>query len=309
MQLSEQPAEASLSPPDPVCRRESLPAGPDQAALGDFLQGARIRTSDGRILGWVGDGGFPYDEATVLLARLGVATGWPETARLSSVIAGQVARQGWLGRDGLGYVFDSALVLGLPGEHGPLRDRVLVALRAGRALMGQDNRDRWSQRFGPHLIKAAAEAGEPRVVEHLVEATYRGGRFYVAPGSSETYLHSHCYAVEGLVALGGYEAVVREALDWLVERQHADGSWPAWVGRADARRPSDVVAQAVRLFRGVDVERYQRAIELGLGRLRAMQSPSGGLRYTPGSEHVNVWASIFAADALSRRAGERHRFV
>jgi hypothetical protein len=49
----------------------------------------------------------------------------------------------------------------------------------------------------------------------------------------------------------------------------------------------------------LDAPAFAREIAQGREFLAALQHPSGGLRYEPGSEDVNTWVTIFAAEAFS----------
>lgn len=286
----------------------------DLAALHQFLSPPPT-APDGRVWSWVGPSAYPYDEATALIGRLGLSERLGDASRSAAHAVGAlldrlVLSQGALGREGTRYVFDTALAL--PLLSGTALDIALDHVRSGllteRGSSREDAR-RWSETFGPHLIKAAAElslAGEPafarEVTAELVRRHFKDGRFEAGPTEPATYVHAHCYAVEGLVMLGGFAPQVQQATDWLAERVASDGSLPAWVGLDDERRPADVVAQAARLFLR-DRARYERVLDRCFSRLGEMQDPvTGGLRYDDTIPHVNVWASAFALDAACARS-------
>ncbi len=282
----------------------------DLAALHQFLSPPPT-APDGRVWSWVGPSAYPYDEATALIGRLGLSGRLGDASRFTTDALGRlldrlVLAQGALGREGTRYVFDTALAL--PLLSGTALDIALDYVRSGLVTRRGSSREdarRWSETFGPHLIKAAAElglAGEATfardVTVELVGRHFKDGRFEAGPTEPATYVHAHCYAVEGLVMLGGFEPVVQQATDWLAERVASDGSLPAWVGLDDERRPADVVAQAARLFLR-DRARYERVLGRCLSRLGELQDPvTGGLRYDDTIPHVNVWASAFALDAV-----------
>lgn len=281
----------------------------DVRALERFLLVTPPLAPDGRVLSWMGDGGFGYDESTAILARLARVLRPEASAPFTDRVDAQLDHDGWLGKDGVGYTFDTALALAITRRRERTSARVAAWLHEQAACSDRSPMARWSTTFGPHLIKAAAELaafGEGGaaydalardVVAPLVASCFRDGRFRVAPGASETYVHAHCYAVEGLVSLGGYEAVVDEALATLRTLQADDGSFPAWVGAPEARRPMDVVAQAARLFLAVPGPDHAERAERALACLGASQHATGGVRYTAESSHVNVWTSAFALQA------------
>jgi hypothetical protein len=62
---------------------------------------------------------------------------------------------------------------------------------------------------------------------------------------------------------------------------------------------SDATAQAVRLWLLRDRRRYGEAISRALGFLAACQSPDGGLRYSPGSDDLCSWSTMFALQAVA----------
>lgn len=296
---------------------------PDLAALDRFLVGSPPLAQDGRVLSWLGPDAYPYDECTALLARHYAWTDQPSRlARLTAVLDRQLHANGGLGRDTLIYAFDTALCLPVAGA-GRARalQTVLSCLEGRAAAQPVHTPERWSQAFGPHLLKAIAalrpeerSAGVLTAQRALVGECYADGAFRTHPDRLGTYLHAHCYAVEGLLALEGRSARVEAAVDWLAEQVQADGGLPAWVDAPVERRPSDVVAQAARLFALVAPRRHAGLLRRTLGRLAALQDPeSGGIRYVEGGEHVNVWASIFAHQAtrlgraaLGDTSAERH---
>jgi len=265
--------------------------------------------SDGRVLSWSNSEhpGYAYDEATVLLAALWAWRG--ERGRSSALIRPLEARiqhGGWLGRDGIGYVFDTALALPLLADPAPPARRVIAALREQRACTRITRPRWWSQSYGAHLLKCGfwlARVGERVFAEQLaadlVERCFDGERFHIHGEAEETYLHSHCYAVEGLLGLGGQPQVVSAGLAWLARQQAGDGSLPDWYGRSSECRPADVCAQAVRLWAAVDPQQFAGPIARGLQYLALLQHEDGGICYHPGSRDVNSWAGVFALQALS----------
>ncbi len=275
---------------------------PDRLALRRFLDGDGLRARDGRVLSWL-DGarpGYAYDEATALLARERRARGLPD-GLIESVLRRRL-EGGWLARRGTAYVFDTGLALRWAKEPGALAAELGAALRAGVASRPR-RAGRWSHSVGAHHLKVLPElrrAGESvdDLVDSIVDSAWTGRRFGIDPATGATYLHAHCYGLEGLLVLGQRPDVVRAGLHWLVEQQAGDGSLPSWFGRSDPRRPADVVAQAVRLWAAVDSVAFAGPIARGLGCLAAAQAPDGGIRYAPTHPERNTWATIFTAQAV-----------
>jgi hypothetical protein len=176
---------------------------------------------------------------------------------------------------------------------------------------------RWSMAFGAHQAKvcgALIEAG--RVLGPLpglddaitafaaaaLDVQSDDGRFRIHAASPMTYVHGHCYAVEGLLmrdAAGRGETLpeVVAGAAWLAAVQQADGSLPAWHdGRAGSGPPrADATAQALRIWTLVDPDRFAGAAARAQAFLAGLWTSPRGLRYEPGSGDLNAWATIFAA--------------
>ena len=264
---------------------------------------------DGRMLSWSNceHPGYGYDEATVLLAAFWLWRGDSDRSQaLIGPLQARLGLGGWLGRDEIGYAFDTALALPLLADPRAAARRVMVSLREQRACTRITRPGWWSQSYGAHLIKCGfwlARVGErafaERLAADLVERCFDGERFHIHGEADETYLHSHCYALEGLLGLGLQPEVVSAGVLWLARQQAADGSLPDWYRRSSECRPADVCAQAVRLWAAVDPIRFEVPIALGLRYLAVLQDEDGGIRYHQDSCDVNSWASIFALQAMA----------
>lgn len=193
---------------------------------------------------------------------------------------------------------------------------------------------RWSDRWACHQLKLAwalrrgIEEGAcsipvrdaaRRALGDLeaLRGLERGGRFALAEDDDRSYVHASCYALEGVLALRGQPGLAAASRDdltaqlhrgarWLEASQEADGALPCWLGPGlflsvpdeGIRRPSDVIAQAVRLWAFVDAGRYAGAIERGIDALVRRQQPGGSLVYLEESHDLNSWCTVFAAQAL-----------
>lgn len=265
-----------------------------------------------------------------------------DEARLDRVAAWLWAceRDGGIGRDGRGYLFDHGMVvagrlawaerrgLGVAGEREPIA-MLLAWLRHGRATSPAEPQARWSERFGPHLLKLALPLA--RWVEHTADAEAAralvqlraalqpaslDGRVPSAGDAGPTYLHACCYAAEGLWRLSEAplpgparaeaRALAARTAAWLARVQRADGGLPPWHDgeRGWGPAPADVAAQAVRLWSGLDREAYAGAIERALGFLARLTDPCGGVRYHEDSGDLNTWATLFTVQALDFAEGE-----
>lgn len=306
-------------PFSPVLNAPALsPIQLDEQRLLLWFQQSSLVAPDGRIRSWLDrdHSGYEYDEATALVVRLFDWLGWSERAApLRRVIQARLDANQWLQRRGTSYVFDTALALWIVEDPKPVAERVLEWLQCHQVCAPVTDPERWSQSFGPHLIKCASplfmlgygDAVKP-VVDHIVRTCFDGERFRIHPRSGGTYVHSHCYALEGLLATGQHPDVARSGADWLARLQQSDGALPAWVGcLAEQRWPTDIVAQAIRIWAIIDREAYAPCIDRALLRLASLQCPaSGGVAYSPDHPHENTWVGVFGLQAASWARGVPH---
>ncbi len=308
--------------------------------LASWLTGPSVIRNDGAVMSWVNPDhpGYAYPEiAGYMLSHLAVEGRHtaPLRNRVAAHLLGDMTSNGAVGRSGIEYVFDSAMVLaGLVAHEnraGLLPDpRMVDRLQeyiVGRLWrrMGLDGTlenapTHWSQSYGCHLIKSAialtafdASRGTDTsaLVEHLLrdllplyEPIGKGGRFHVNADSDVTYSHAHCYAIEGLLVLEGRGRTdLRRWIDggaeWLATVQQADGGMPAEHDRTGARMVAhaDCTAQAVRVWTCANPVRFEDNIRRGVAFLNEL-SCDGGIRYERGSNDINTWATIFGAQAI-----------
>jgi hypothetical protein len=281
--------------------------------------------------------GFDYPEAAGLWLSAFAGPGTP-TDHVADRVAARLAARvstGEVGRDGVSYTFDLGVALaGLvdhrraggrdrgracePGEH------ELFAALTERRVVVAERPARWSTRYGPHMLKlaavlarlpgAAARTATARLFDDLADMR-DGGRFVTSPDGS-TYVHAHCYAAEGLLCIArgepdsvrGREATDRlaHAADWLADAQRPDGALPSHSGGARTPGPerTDATAQAIRIWAMVDAPRHATSIARARRFLAGCTAPEGALRYEPGSDDLNTWATIFGVQAgrLARAA-------
>lgn len=313
--------------------RETVPsrtALPDAAAMRRWLLGEAITDPDGAIRSWANPQhpGYRYPEAGGLFLSalcMGVGAGGRVEAaadRTAAWLCGTLGPSGGVGRDGIEYLFDSAVVLagllryraagGRAGGEEPLhRLRQFIArqIAAGLPVVPSTATadGRWSTQFGAHLVKclhslhlyARAFGGtvEDGVVAALIN---RSGQ-----QPSPIYLHPFCYEQEGhcIVAQNGFPGLfepIDGTLDWLAALQRPDGSILAFANGIDGfgEPRTDATAQAVRLWLLRDRQRYAEPIARALAFLAACQTPGGGIRYTPASNDVCSWSTMFALQAV-----------
>jgi len=313
----------------------------DRETLLRWLCSDAVVASDGRVWSWHNPEhpGYAYPEAGGLWLSLMARETRADEAQLERVarwLARCEAEEG-IGREGRRYVFDHGMVLagqlawharrGLPHTLlEPSMSTLTSELRARRALRREPSGDRWSERFGPHLLKLALPlakwaAYEPelrasndalaRLLSQISPRLHEDGRIPSGSRSnSPTYLHAHCYAAEGLWRLSesplpvALRSDAREfaerATIWLAQVQRPDGGLPPWHDgtRAWGPAPADVAAQAVRLWSGLDRDRFAESVDRALTFLARLGTPAGGLRYHEDSRDLNTWATLFTVQAL-----------
>jgi hypothetical protein len=279
---------------------------------------------DGAVWSWRGEGAYPYPEAAAIVLRLmrqGLAG--DETAVTRRIEAGlwRDLAADRIGKGGHVYTFDLGIVLAaLAGRPDPrlatLRDRIAHAVRERRAVWPPAP-ERWSTLVGPHFLKLAiglhasgvpADALPPVLLDPSLRQQDAAGRIGTPPHAA-TYVHAHCYAAEGLMALACIVPFLRRALTdvatraavWLARIQRDDGAIPAWHDghTAVGPYPTDVCAQAIRLWCLVDRVGFDPCIARARRHLDANTLADGAVSYHPGRRHANVWCTAFAVQATA----------
>jgi len=332
------------SPAVPVSRVRG--EGPDVGPMLSWLKSGGPIREDGAVLSWINSAhpGYDYPEIAGLALRLLSIEGRSMFLcdRIAAALSSKVSPWGGTGKEGREYAFDSAMVLGglltLASKKGAittdpeLLSRLFnfecdcVRRKVAMTDCSASARDHWSVRYGAHLLKLSftlreyPEIGGAPPQSELLEvltcdvlSLFDGRRFRTQAGSRWTYLHSHCYALEGLLGLGEERSATAQAAlcagaAWLAELQTANGGIPAWHdGRqASGNARTDATAQALRIWCAVDRINFSQPIGRALHFLRMLQSPQGGLFYEPGSQDVNTWATVFAIQGMEwAREGPR----
>jgi nucleoside-diphosphate-sugar epimerase len=318
---------------EPGSRALSVPA------MLAWLTSEEVVSEDGGVVSWVNQDhpGHRYPEVAGLLLSLLAGEG-PACAevrdRIVRGLAADLSAAGGLGKEGRDYAFDTAMVLdgllrheasgGRPADSGLARRLFGFLVRClsvqsaiDPATGAQAGATRWSLSYGCHLLKIAnpvltyheqePDRRCPGLVDSLLGTLlplYERGRFRTHDGSDATYLHAHCYAVEGLLGLEARGAakvasLIVGAADWLAKVQAPNGGFRAWHDGTDAigEFRTDATAQAVRVWACVDCKAFAGPIARALEFLNGMQVTGGGLRYGPGIDDVNTWATLFAVQA------------
>jgi len=252
---------------------------------------------------------------------------------LSSILS----KNGSVSRSGIEYVFDTGICLSgmlsldktnlLKENHRKsinamaqfIRNSLskkIPAFKDGRPFI--DNFS-WSLSYGALFIKTAISLIEygkysnnheyidfaENIVNKIIDKTFKGDHFSIDEFHDWTYVHSHCYATEGLCFLhtNGYKQysdIIQKSAQWLSEIQNDDGSVDNWYYRDNVKKEKqgDATAQSIRIWLFKDKVKYKDNINKAISFLKTLQSPEGGLYYNNNSKDVNSWVSMFAAQAL-----------
>jgi hypothetical protein len=291
---------------------------PDREAAAGWL--AALPDEAGRVSSWLNPDhpGFDYPEAAALWLSW---VAWrrpsgPNAASRATVdavakrLADLLERDGAVGRGGALYLFDTAVAVdALVRASGARPERWLRGIErfveAGAPVLPAPGGDaRWSEGWGPHLIKAAGllartghRAGSVSAVALAREVRRR------AAVDRCGYLHALAYGAEGelmLRSLGEPAGALDPGVvaTRLARLQRPDGSLPAWTDSSGPAR-SDTTAQAVRIWTAVDRVGFASRSGAALAFLGRCQGADGGVEYEPGGRDRNCWATVFADQAVA----------
>jgi len=245
-----------------------------------------------------------------------------------------ISRSGSVSRGDIDYVFDSGICLSglisLSQEakterynnaikiisefvHSSLEQRC-VSFQNGKPFQDDDS---WSLSFGSSSLKtciALHDASEflsedkysvlaESMRKELVDKCFRGGHFIINPMREWVYTHPHCYATEGLMFLQtkgqDFSEMIMNSAEWLARMQNSDGSLYNWYcnpGKPQEKQ-GDATSQAIRIWISADKRQFSDNIRNGFKFLMGLQSEDGGLAYSKGSQDINSWVTMFAAQA------------
>lgn len=218
------------------------------------------------------------------------------------------------------------------------------SLHAGRNPDGTIiNNPHWSQTSSCHHIKMLlpclrlhAITKDEKYLDFATKLLQWGhklqvstGRFVTFLGSSDTYTHAHCYAIEGLMEASRYFDHIKQlfvdkkvslGVNWLLNTQNGEGSIWNWYGSQENKiKVGDAIAQTIRLlllskkiFQPTDRNTtIDEQIHKGLVFLKKLQfldenrRSRGGISYgeTQGKQikNVSTCATIFAIHAALLR--------
>lgn len=312
---------------------------PAEDRLWNWLQSKDVVRTDGGVNSWANSNhpGFRYPEAGgLLLSLLTIAKNVNKhlCQRILGGLIDDVMPNGSIRKDERSYLFDTAIVLSaflayefqmeelldsdlLQQLFKFIREKILLEVAADPLII---NAEKWSLSYGCHLLKCAIalltyynREQIPQSIElarkllHDLIPLCVSGRFHIHAKSSETYVHAHCYAVEGLITVTRHgilemdvEQKIWDSAHWLGQIQESNGGIRAWHngkhGYGDFH--ADCIAQAIRIWLQVDATRFKNEIARGFHFLSGLQSPEGGIRYSSDSQDINTCASIFTAQAL-----------
>jgi hypothetical protein len=314
----------------------------------EWLASAELTAPSGDGLSWWNPEhpGYAYPEISGLLLQLLALerAAVERRRRLAGALVQAPDPQTGVARGGRSYTFDTAMAL--RGLLAQLRSNGEPDLRAAEiartwaellvecaersspaargSWAGELRPDtHWSHAFGAHqakvcgaLVDARAAFGDLAGVDDALSAYAAAathaqaddGRFRTHRLSPVTYVHSHCYAIEGLImqAAAGHSSyaptdAVLAGAKWLVTAQQPNGGFRAWHdGRtASGELRADATAQALRIWTLVDPDRYAAHRHRAAQALLELAVPERGLRYEPASRDISSWSTIFGYQAMS----------
>ena len=302
-----------------------------------------IRSDDGMLCAWSEGNrpSFLYEESTgyllTLLCFLYEKTGEPrfrcEAERCARALCERLANKKGCGKNGAVYLFDTAIcrrALGVftqvfPNESIENKDRIIESLeKIATSLLHRrlacepaENSDlpvHWSGTFNIHMIKVLAQllpwnenddfkADINDIVKTFIRECFKDGIFYLDDQKKEAYLHPHCYAVEGLLAIKDSLGMnVSEVLDncgrKLASLQLENGGLPScWPTHNPPKLACDTTSQAVRIWQILDADKYADPILRALDFVKSQGTSNGGVRYSSTINHLNSWTTIFYLQA------------
>ncbi len=315
--------------------RASSTAIPDVGAMRHWLLSDAVVDRDGAVFSWANPKrpGYPYPEAAGLLLSTLCAASRSEgdagaaADRVAAGLCNAIRSDGGIGRDGITYLFDSAVVLAGLLRHRRAGGRAdgdepihrlrrfvcgQIAARAAVLPRSAQADGRWSTQFGAHLLKCVhslhlyAQTFGDGLQDDLVATLIERSGHQPSP----VYVHPFCYEQEGHLLIEHYGLCslfepIDGALEWLAALQQPDGAIRAFANGMDGfgEARSDATAQAVRLWLLRDREAYDEPIRRSLAFLARCQSPEGGIRYSPGGNDICSWSTMFVLQATEWFAG------
>ena len=291
-----------------------------------WLTSGQVVDNQGAVRSWVNPAhpGFAYPEAAAIWlswacwrserSEPGPASDVIE--RVAARLAEELARGRGCGRSGRAYLFDTCVALhalaralgcGLvdeipPGALAGASTAIQRFMQAGTVVLplADERETRWSERWGSHLVRAAAllgDAGQRLGEFTLGEMALRIRERCVEPDEPR-YVHAWLYALESELTLDRASDAVVGVGERLAGLQTASGALPAWSDGSGPER-ADATAQAVRVWAYLDRERFGEALERARVALASLQQEDGGLAYESGSGDRNTWATAFADQAMA----------
>jgi len=176
-----------------------------------------------------------------------------------------------------------------------------------QGLMSRENKD------GVSLVK--------NICGKVIKMQQKDGRFVTDKFKNHTYLHPHCYTLEGLTIAGvilkrkDFLKAAARGIEWIIRKQLPSGGFPnQFSGEEFSSLESiDIDSQIMRLWTihnslnliSLDKADYIKGIKniIGFQNSSRKKIIRGGFRYGTDIEdrrlnHINTWGSIFALQAL-----------
>ena len=310
----------------------------------NWLTESNIRSSNGAVYSWINTAkpGYVYQEIIgyyikwcCWLAEKGQKRYLQLAKKSADYLAANLSANGAASREGIDYVFDSAMCLSgfmalaktdsLSEEQYKAAEKlarfIVTNLEKKNPTVQKDkpaiDKNRWSLSYGCLLIKCCIALYEYyeftkeakykslalSMTENLISKTFKTDHFVINEWNDFVYTHPHCYATEGLIYLASkgckLAKITESSAVWLAKKQNADGSLYNWYGNSEPlQKQGDATAQAARIWLLVNKNKYSGNMQKALKFLHSLQSEEGGLFYNSNSADCNSWVTLFASQAF-----------
>lgn len=293
-----------------------------------WLLDSGICSKEGVVFSWLNEKkpGYPYPEISgyyikflsYLYLKFLEKKYLDKAIKCADNVSIELSKEGSVGKDGLKYVFDSAICFsGLIAlaKIKKLSETQEIALKKSIDFFynsvkqkevifkngkGIVDYERWSLSYGSLLIKNAISLIEAyeyfgdnkykslaeSMVRDLIAKTYKGDHFSINEKQPFVYTHCNCYATEGLFYLTSkghreFSQLAMNSAQWLADNQNSDGSMYNWYLRNNVERDKqgDATSQATRIWLLADKHKFSKNIENATKFLKSLQHKSGGLYY------------------------------
>ncbi len=201
----------------------------------------------------------------------------------------------------------------------------------------EENGNKWSKQSGSFLAKVSIgllnlydilkdekyKEAARKICDFALKFQENDGRFVTDDKDKSTFVHAHCYTMEGLLSAGiilnerKYIESAANGLNWVIRHQMPNGGFPAYFidGRFVNVESPDISSQVIRLrLLMEDLENINNInLDLGIKRIFDFQCVDNGKESYGGfisgkawfypennnAKHVNSWVTMFILQAVN----------